>query len=344
MDYKKDLTRLNAMSRDRYFDVYQLLGRKMFSECVVPTVFDFANIDNEENLSKITRISSFTGNTDDIVKSVKKTEADYTEEESIKFMKSVIASNITDITESGYFYKKLISSCDNMKIEDRNCESEGEEFTLPVDRDTYEYKIKFHFIMEPNIYTTSYEEFCQLTKNMDKVHVRNFLTCKYDVNHRKFCKKCAGIYKRSNLDTFVPHNIGIYSTLMITEHATQASLDSMNKGVSEKMNVILETKLEKDGFPDYDSVKNKIEEIIDTIGNIGVMSRYYEIALLSRFYRNSDGSFTPSSLQTSFLRQGDELGAFIYKPTEKNFKKLLGKKSINATSMKSKIMLDVYDE
>ena len=180
---------------------------------------------------------------------------------------------------------------------------------------------------------------------MESIHIRTFLTCKSDPKHRCFCKKCAGIFKRSKEDSFVPRNIGIYSTLMITEHATQASLDSMNKGISEKVNTIIETKLDKKDFPDYKAVKNKIEEIIDNIGYVGVQSRYYEIALLSRFYLDGNGtSYTPSSLQTSMLKQGDKLGAFIYKPTEANFRKLIASKHINANSTKSKVMLDIYEE
>lgn len=345
MNYKTDFDKLNKLSRDKYYEVYQSLGEKMFSECIIPTVYDFATIDeNEKSKEKIENISSFTGNTNDIIKSIHRRNSNYTEEESNKFMQSVIASNVTDITVSGYFYKKLISSCDNMKIDFEDCGSEGEEFKLPIDEDTYNYKVKFHYINELDNYTSTYKEFKKYTKEFDSIHVRNFLTCNSDPKHRRFCKKCAGIYMRSFNDTFIPKDIGIYSTLMITEHATQASLDSMNKGVSEKVNFILETKLDKKGFPDYEAVKKKITEIIDYIGNIGVMSRYYEIALLSRFYRNTDGSFTPYSLQTSFLQQGDKLGAFIYRPTEKNFDKLLSSKHINATSMKSKIMMDIYDD
>lgn len=344
-EYTKDLEKLNELTRDKYFEVYKELGNQMFVECKVPTVADFAFMDEDEAaMEKIKSISSFTKNTDDIIKSAHRKSANYTEEESNKFMQSVIASNITDISESGYFYKKLISSCDNMRITKEDCKSKGTEFKLPITEDEYNYKVKFQYITELNSYTTTYKEFKKYTKHLGKIHVRNFLTCESDPNHRNFCKKCAGIYKRSYRDMFVPKDIGIYSTLMITEHATQSSLDSMNKGISEKINSILEQRLDKKGFPDYESVKKKIEEIIDYIGNIGVMSRYYEIALLSRFYKNSDGSFTPYSLQSSFLHQNDKLGIFIYRPTEKNFEKLLSSKYINANSTKSKIMMDIYDE
>jgi len=344
MDYKKDVEKLNTLNRDKYFEVYQELGKKVFAECVVPTIYDFATADSKKSKEKIMRISQYTGNTDDIFDSIQKRDALYTEEDSEKFMNSVIASNVTDITQSGYFYKKLISSCDDMDITQNDCKSKGEEFSLPIDESTYNYKIKFRHISELKSHTESYSEFIEKTQGLDVIHLRTFLTCKTDPKHRKFCKKCAGIYKRSHEDTFVPKNIGVYSTLMITEHATQGALDSMNKGLSERVNTILETKLEKKGYPDYSAVKQKVEEIIDKIGDVGVQSRYYEIALLSRFYLNGDGkSFTPSAMATSFLKQGDKLGNFIYRPTENNFIKLLSSKRVEATSKKSKLMTDSYE-
>ena len=345
MNYKTDVEKLNNLNREKYFDVYQALGKKMFSECVTPTVYDFANIDDEKSKEKITQISKYTGNTDDILQSVKKRNALYTEEESNKSISSVIAANITDITESGYFYKKLISSCDDLRIMPSDCKSSGEKISLPIDEETYNYKIRFRFITEIKSYTETYKEFVKATEGLESIHIRTFLTCKADPKHRCFCKKCAGIFKRSKEDNYTPRDIGVYSTLMITEHATQGALDSMNKGISEKVNTILETKLEKKDFPDYKAVKEKIEEIIDRIGYVGVESRYYEIAMLSRFYLDSNGtSFTPSSLQTSHLKQGDKLSSFIYKPTEKNFKNLISSKRITANSLKSKIMLDIYED
>lgn len=343
MDYSVDFEKLNRVSREDYIKVYNKLGKKMFSECDIPTVFDFANIGETESLDKIKHISEFTGNTKDIINSIKRREANYTEEESSKFMNSVIASNVTDITESGYFYKKLISSCDNMKITEYDCGSEGYELQLPIDENIYNYKVRFHTISEFGMSIDSYKRFCRLTKDKSIIHVRNFLNCKTDPNHRCFCEKCAGTFKKSEFDSFMPYNIGVYSTLMVTEHATQASLDSMNKGVSEKINKILETKLDQKAYPDYESVKEKIEQIINHIGNIGVMSKFYEISLLSRFYVQKDGTYKPISLQTSFLQQGDKLGNFIYRPTKTNFLKLIGSKNIKADSLKSKIMMDIYD-
>ena len=353
-NFDEDYKKLQEIKREDYIKVYHDLGHRMFSECQIPTVADFANIAGKKNSSTnrsrktIEQISTFTGNTDAILNSVRRREAKYTDEESNAFMKKVIAANVDDITNSGFFYKKLMASCDNMKINMKHpdCGSEGQLMLLEnIDENEFNYKIKFHWINELEKYAEDYNEFLDdlKAKNLTEFHVRNFLTCKQSENHRTFCPRCAGIYRRSQEQTFIPNNIGVYSTLMITEHATQASLDSMNKGKSKSVNEAIEEKLDPKGYPDYDTVKEKIEEIIDSIGNVGVMSRYYEVALLSRFYRNRDGSFTPAALISSFAKQGDKLGRFIYSPTDKNFEKLLSSKESTANSLKSRIMFDIYE-
>ena len=321
------------ISREEYVKKYHKLGEAMFEHCTIPTVYDFATAFKENDdaaMKKITTITSFTKNTDDIIKSVNRRNNNYSEQESKKFMQSVIAANVTDITESGYFYKKLISSCDDMTIEIDDCKSEGVEMKVSdIDEDTFNYKVRNHWIMELNKYVEDYND---LPKR-GKIHVRNFLTCNHGIRH--FCKKCAGLYRRSYDTEFTPKHIGIYSTLMITEHATQASLDSMNKGTAEKVNVTLEQKIPD--ISDIVDAKAKIQEIIDDIGNVGVESRFYEIALLSRW---RDGQF--SALQTSFLKQPDLLGSFIYKPSKTTFTKLLLADSFEANSMKTKIAFDKY--
>lgn len=320
------------MTRDEYFAQYRKLGEAMFEHCTIPTVFDFASAfkdNNAEAMAKITNITSYTGNTDDIIKSVNRRNNNYSEAESKKFMQSVIAANVTDITESGFFYKKLISSCDDMIIDCDDCGSEGTAIQLPIDENTFNYKVRNHWVMELNKYVEDYNDI----PKTGTIHVRTFLSCKHGI--RKFCKKCAGLYRRSYDTEFTPKHIGIYSTLMITEHATQASLDSMNKGTAEKVNVTLEQTIE--GIKNINEAKEKIQEIIDQIGNVGVESRFYEIALLSRW---RDNRFSP--LKTSFLKQEDLLGVFIYSPASGTFNKLLLSGSFEANSIKTKIAFDKY--
>lgn len=371
-DFEMDMSRLNEIPRDYYIRIYRLLGENMWNRCQIPTVGDFAAIlrdkkskQKEEALAELDDLTSFTGNRDDIDESLVKREINYTNEESDKFMNKVIASNITDISDSGWFYKKLISSADNMKtdLKKDDCGSYGVEYKVDdITEDIYNFKIKFMFINELDGYCiANYENFMKTMKEIKEmggdgyIHVRTPLTCKHDHEHRTICATCAGIIKRSNEPNseFIPKNIGIYSTLMITEHATQASLDSMNNGTSENLNKILDKAIKTSKYT-WDEVKEIINGIIDSIGNIGVEARFYEVALMSRFYLLPDkleldngelvDVFKPASMMFSFRNQGDLLGQFIYAPTQPTFSKLISSKEIKATSVKSKIMFDIYDD
>ena len=346
--FEKDLKKLNKINRQKYMQVYNYLGSKMFSTCQIPNVGDLADIvvkQDEDAIKKVTNITDFTGNYDEIKESLDRVSDDYSEEDSNKFMKKVIASNITDITVSGFFYKKLMASCDDMIINHKksDCGSIGEEYKVKdITEDIYNYKVKFLYITEIDTYTETYEEFKEKVKDLDIIHIRNFLTCECSENHRTFCKKCAGIYKHSHTLTFIPKYIGAFSTLQITEHATQDSLDSMNNGTSESLNVLLEQNMSKEKFENYEDIKKRINQIIDEIGNIGVQARYYQIALLSRFLKKGN-KWKCVSLVSRFNYRDDSLGILIYQPTYKHFKSLLSKKETYATSLKSRIMFDAYE-
>lgn len=322
------------LSRSAYIKEYKSLGKKMFSTCTIPNVYTFANAyvnKNTDAINQINTIAKFAGSEKKLQDSVnKREERTYSEEESKHFMKSVIAANVTDITQSGYFYKKLMSSADDMTIDIEDCGSEGVEFTCPVEENVFNYKIRNHWVMELGKYVESYKD---LPKK-GTIHVRTFLTCNHGLRH--FCKKCAGIFRRSYDTEFTPNYIGLYSTLMITEHATQSSLDSMNKDGEKKVNVLLEQNLSH--VKTLEEAKAKINEIIDTIGNVGVESRFYEVALLSR-WRN--GKF--ASLQNSFLYQEDKLGSFIYSSSKNHFYDMIKTGSFEGDSTKTKIAFDAYD-
>lgn len=352
--YEKDKERLLKISRPTYIDIYRIIGTNMFSKCYTPNVGDFvkafkasSNIDKttqETAFNNIQNICQFTGNLDDVIASVNRKTAKYTNEESEKFIKSVVAANVTDITASGYFYKKLISSCDNMKIASYNddCGSSGTEIKLPIDKDTYLYKILNRYVTEFDKYVEyTYDEFCELTKDVDSIHIRDFITCNASSDHKTFCKKCAGLYRREHDSTFTPTNIGIYTTLMITEHATQSSLDSMNNGTAESINVMLEKSINNETIYTYEDAVEVIRSIIDKIGYVGVQARFYEIALLSRLYIKNHRYYF-SALVTSMSKQQDLFGNFIYAPNNSSYKKLINASNVNITSLKSKIALDKF--
>ena len=336
---------MDEKNRKKYFKHYQDIGSKMFTECVTPTVGDFvkAYVDNDKKANAMfDEFKQFTGT--DLSSSVRRRLCNYSEEDSNTFMEQVIAANVTDITESGYFYKKLASSTDGMTIDIDDCGSKGEEIELTdevvgaTDEEFeifFKYRLFEHWITELDKYVTEFKDVKKLRGK--KIHVRSFLSCKRGT--RCFCKKCAGLFRRSYQSEFTPKNIGIYATYMITEHATQASLDSMNKGCGEKINKILEVMDDdmKKKIKNIDDAKQKIREIIDYIGWVGVESRFYEIALLSRWRGNS---FV--SMKSSIHKQSDYFGSFIFSPNKSTLIKLVNAGTFEADSLKTKIAFDEF--
>lgn len=324
--------------RDKYNKEYRYLGSKMFSECYIPNVGDFAKAfssNDEDSHELIKTITNFTGNQDDIIDSCKRIKVDYTEAQSSKFIDSVIAANVTEIVSSGMLYKYAMSSTDDMRIVEEDCGSEGQLFNLPITEEEFNYKVKGHYVNEIG-FVEDYDDFLEKTSSLYFIHVRNFLDCETDYFHRQFCKKCSGKFRRSKETEFTPEYIGLYSTLMVTERATQASLDSMNKGKTKSVTELLNLPI--DPVKNYDEAKKVIRKLLEEIGpSSGVDSRFYELLLLSRLYGNS---FAP--LNTSMLRQDDLFGNFIYRPKQ-TIEKLIKQGKTELTSAKSKIAFNEYD-
>lgn len=348
MEYQELCDKLNKLPRDKYFTVYKKLGEQMFENCYIPNVADFANAYGEQNeqseeaMNRIKQVTNFTGKQDDIDKSLTREDSLYTEEDSHKFMNDVISANVTSIRDSGFLYKKATSSTDGMRITGDDCGSIGIEFVLPVDEVTYLYKLRHHFITELNDYTEDYQDFLRKTSNLSVIHVRSYLSCVEDVeNHQFFCKRCAGLYRRSHDTSFIPKNIGLFSCLMVCEKATQASLDSMNKGAKAPFNLILERKMPK--CKNYDEVIEQSNSIINEIGwDEEIESRHYEIILLSRL-RKGKRKYYFTSLVTSFVDNEDAFGAWMYRHNQNTLERVLDSKQIELSSTKSKIAFGDYE-
>ena len=272
--FKIDLENIGNLPREKYMKIYHILGDAMWELCDIPNVGDFAkmiNENNEESKEKIKNITDFTGNYDETIENIEKTEVEITNEMSNKHIDKVIASNSSDISDSGFFYKKLISSCDNIKIDDGDCGSKGREWNVSdIDKATFNYRIKNQYINELGKMFVDWNDFKDETVNLDKIHVRSPLYCNHSEDGRKICKKCAGLFYRSYDNIFTPYDFGIYSTLMITEKATQASLDSMNKGKAVSINEIIEKLKFKNG------TKEEFKKIVEgAINEIRSRSRYH---------------------------------------------------------------------
>ena len=343
--YYEDLKAMEDLPRAKYVKVFREVGKYMWEFCKVPTVEDIARLIEGDPSEELEAITEFLDNKDKLMGLITRDSSIYSEEESAKHIVKVMSSNSTDISEAGWFYKKLISSADDMKVTHHDCGSEGEVVSLEgLTEADYNYQVRSAYVAELGEYAEyQYKYFAQKVqeKGLKEVTVRKPLTCKL-APERQFCEKCVGKIKINHEESFMPVNIGIFTTLMVTEHATQASLDSMNKGVSENLNVLIESPMEKKRMT-WEEAQDAVRSICAKIGWIGVQERFYQIAIMSRFYKKDD-YYVDASLQHSFKHHADALGEFIYSPSMANLIKFMNEKSVKLTSMKSKIMFDIYED
>lgn len=331
LDFDADKKKLSTIPRDKYEQVFELLAQNIHRYGGGLTFQDLQKGSKGESIVDNELVSDL-GSDDDIVSLLNKNNKDYSSAESESFILDVKASNITDISESGYFYKKLASCMDNVHIVEYDCGSVGKEIeTSTLDNeetadDFFNYKVKDLIITE---FDQPYKDLKTLKsdlkrKKLDKFHVRTPIECEH-AKHRCFCKKCCGsmLAGTNSIDS---ENVGIIATLAITEHVTQGSLSSMNNGREENVNVVLEKgfKIKKGSYDDF---KKIIQEIIDQMGYVGVEARWYELALLGRIYENDNGDYVATTFKNSSNYIVDPLGCFLFSPSLDHLKKLLASKS-----------------
>lgn len=351
-NYEQDVLSLEKLPRSEYIKLYHMLEKFMWSDVSMPTVGDFASFfesqdDESKDHSKISDIGEFTGNMGKIEKLLRKDTIKYSDEDSNEHMQKVISANKTEISMSGWFYKKLMSSSDDIRLIEDDCGAEAVKFNLDdIDLSTYEFKIQFMWVEELQQYATySYEDFVdKINRDLPdatEIHVRTLLNCN-NAKDRCLCKKCVGVFKLNHDKEIQPNDFGIFATLMVTEHATQGSLDSMNKGKSTNVNYALDRK--PDRLLTWEEAKDFINDTCDMIGSIGVHSRFYQCAMMSRFYKNALlGKYNAFPLNNSIRHQDDKLGLFIYASNKDNFINMIQSGKFNANSIKTQIMFDLYE-
>ena len=336
---------LEELNRKEYIELYKEIGKNMWDYCTTPTVGEIAEILEGGKSDLFDNVTNFFGKRKSIIKRLNRTDDNYSDQDSQNFMADTISSNSTDISNSGVCYDMLMASTDDIRIVMEDCGSKGKTFNVSeIDKETYNHRIRFSYVEELNDYAKDlYPKFIEKISKYDTINVRTPLTCN-EIENRKLCKRCAGVIKKSLNRHETPINFGIFSTLMITEKATQASLDSMNKGRSENISRILRRKAPAKIFT-WEEILEHIDNTIKEIGREVGQARFYEIALYSVFYKNKlTNKYFAASLSGSFYNQGDFLGSFIYKPSEKNFKKMLRAKEFEASSIKSQLFFDKYTD
>lgn len=334
MKLEKGLEKYHDLPRDEYFRKNQELSSSLWEKEDVPTVFDIVEFMSGENNDKMNKIFDFFDNKEEFLKMANRTNYKYDQEESTNFIRKVMSANSEDISKAGYFYKLLMASADDFNIIEEDCGSEGVEWNISeVSEDIYNYKIKSMFIEELNEYSNmNYVNFINKCKNLKVIHVRTPLSCK-NIEKHGVCNKCSGALPENT------KNVGTFTTLMVTEHATQSALSSMNKGIKDNINDLLA--LRYNGPYNIESIVEWIKEVVNKLQNDKVQARFYEIALLSRIRKDEYGPFV-SGLKGSINHSGNLFGSYIFTPNNKNFEKIIREKSFEDNSLKLKIAMNDY--
>lgn len=334
LSFDEDKKALNKISREDYDEIFGILKDNVWDYGGGLTLADIRDGINNKVINNT--LAKELESEEDIVNLLNKKDKDYSSDESDVFIQKVKASNVTEISESGYFYKKLASCMDNVNINKEDCESEGEcwdsEKFINIDslsdeeketlESDFEFNIKDMNINEFNTSFSDFKEFIEAlkSKNIDHFHVRTPITCKL-AKDRCFCRKCCGKLSSGGRELEYK-NIGILATLAITENVTQSCLSSMNNGIEENANKILEQpfELKSGSFEDF---VNIISSLCEKMKSVGVQRRWYEIALLGRIYKEGENIYKSCTFVTSSKCTNDPMGAFLFSPGKENLRKLL---------------------
>lgn len=283
-------------------------------------------------------VFDFFGDEEEIKELTTRKSIAFSEEESDKFIDSVIAANVQEISQAGLLYKKLMACGDTFRVRGKDCRSHGREMKVAdIDELEFKYSVKNSNITVEKGDTDymvfyDYEDFINTMKELDvdTIWVRNPMSC-HNIKRRGCCPICAGEVPNE------VQNIGAFSTLMITEVSTQDALSSMNKGKKENINTVLGTKAEK-----IKTMKDYLEwanEILENLKGDLVERRYYEIALLGRLHVE-DGKIRVSSLSNPNTK--NYLGEFIYRPKEVSYRNLISAGEFHDESLKAQIAINSF--
>lgn len=324
--------------RDEYMDKCYQMAANTFANEKLPFVTDVMNFAlNNEKSPRLQRVFDFFGDEEEIKSMVSCPSAFMDSAASAKFIEKVISANITDITQSGLLYKQLQALGDSYRITIDDCGSHGAEIPLPIDEETFDYRVKDCLASfdendkDAYVYYTSYEEFAKEAKGHQSVFVRTPNSC-HKRHNGSCCKACAGKVPEGT------QNLGAFATLMITEFATQAALSSMNKGKKENVNHLLAKS--GAGITTEKQFDEWAEGILNALQGGSVERRFYEIALIGRMNVLDDGKVKVSSIRGP--ESDNYLGEFIFRPKEKTFKKMVKASSFFDDSLKAQIAMNQY--
>lgn len=327
--------------RSEQIEMFHKLSDSLWMNEDVPTAADLINFDD----STKTRIEELTDadTAETISKQLQTKITQYSNDHSVKFITKVMSANSTDIAEAGVFYKNLMASSDDLLITDATDVTPTKmrvEEVIANGEGWYNFNVKGCTTsiagIAPTPITMSFEEFSQLNPDIEIAVYSPINDIHRLLTERKLSKICCGN---------IPNNIkriGLYSTLMITERATQSALSNMNKDKLNKENFILDHSC--NGEYTEKEIVTWVKEITDMLSNSPVSRRFYEIALLSRVrpHETHPDRFIIKTMQTSINHSGNLFGFFLFKHNESTLKKMINAKRFNDNSFKAGVAMDVY--
>lgn len=333
--FKKGLDRYKHLDRGSYNEVNNSLSQRLWDNQDLPTVYDISDFVNGNKNKRMDRIFNFFENEEDFSRLAENQSNSYTQKESSSFIKKVMSANNEEISKAGYFYKLLMASADDYYISKDDCRSDGYSADISrIDENYYNYKIKMMHVVEYGDFV--HDEYCDFidwckNNNLDNISIRSPLECSGSFE-RKLCSVCSGSLPPN---TF---NIGTFTTLMVTEHATQSALSSMNKSEKNNINDIIASRY--NGNQNIEDIKNWIKVTVDKLADSSISSRFYEIALLSRVRFDENKNPFISSLKSSISNSDNLFGSYIFTPNNKTFEKMVKKREFIDNSIKLQIAVN----
>ena len=329
-----EIDRVNSdISRKGYIQEYRTMAFNLHVREKLPQATDVLKYVCEGKTSaKLKHVFEHYDNEEAFSERVSNKKHVYTHEKSEEFIQSVLSANVADIRKAGTMYKELMQNQDQYRVIDNDCGDIGEEVVLPLDEETFNYRVKdmyCHFGDNLLRIYEKYDDFSKDAKGQKKLYVRTPTSCNH-VGDGGVCAICAGNLPQNT------KNVGTFATLAITERATQAALSSMNKKGEENINVLLATQTKAKTWDEFLEFE---KDILQKLQNDQVQRRYYEIVLLSRITFDGGDKLHVNSL----THDSGVLGTCVFRTNAKNVGNLLHSKEFEDNSLKTQIMFNRYE-
>ena len=333
----------NSLPRDKMEALYQMLIAMEWESINgvnlkdLVTGYENKGIDNKE--------VDIMGAADDIIELVNIREPKYSDDDSEKFMRKVLASNVTEISDSGYFYKKLNAALDDFVLSDEErCNSEGETYSLTKTKDNnnilnydsdnylsekfFDYYLKNCYVVfddsKDEVTFVEYKDFRKASEGHKTVTVFNPLNCEF-APKRCICPRCMGVLNNGGRKMGTK-NIGVLTSFCITEPVTQASLSSMNNGISKSPNKILESRIPvaNKRFT-WDEAKDAIRDVVNTMFTDEFVShsKFYQISIMGKIFEDGNGKFFQTAFKNASMFTKDKFSSFLFNSSISNMRSLI---------------------